>query len=60
MSIANQINKNLIDPENHGAILNAIIRVLEEEGEKGVKALIERFVKEIEQELPPNEEESEA
>ena len=45
MSIANQINKNLLDPENHGTMLNAIIRVLEEEGEKGVKALIERFIR---------------
>jgi hypothetical protein len=55
MTIADQIAKNLIDPENHGPILRALISVLEEEGEKGVKNLIERFIKEIEQELPPDE-----
>jgi hypothetical protein len=55
MTIADQIAKNLVDPENHGPILYALIRVLEEEGEKGVKTLLERFVKEIEQELPPDE-----
>ena len=56
MTIADQIAKNLVDPEKHGAMLSALIRVLEEEGEKGVKALIERYIKEIEQELPPDEE----
>ncbi len=60
MTITNQISKNLTDPEKHGPILNAIIHVLEEEGEKGVKSLIERFIQEIEQELPPDEEGSEA
>jgi len=59
MTIADQIAKNLIDPDEHGLMLHALIHVLEEEGEKGVKALIERFITEIQQELPP-EEESEA
>ena len=39
-----------------GPILRAIIQVLEEDGEKGVKDLIKRFIDEIEQELPPDEE----
>jgi hypothetical protein len=55
MTIADQIAKNLVDPENHAPILRSLIHVLEEEGEKGVKTLIERFIKEIEQELPPDE-----
>ena len=55
MTVADQIAKNLVDPENHDPILRALIHVLEEEGEKGVKTLIERFIKEIEQELPPDE-----
>ena len=59
MTIADQIAKNLVDPQKHGLMLIALMRVLEEEGEKGVKALIERFINEIEQELPP-EEKSEA
>lgn len=40
MSIANQIKKNLLDPKNHGAMLDAIIRVLEDEGEKALKLLL--------------------
>lgn len=55
MTIAEKIAKNLVDPEKHGPILRALIQVLEEDGEKGVKDLIKRFIDEIEQELPPDE-----
>ena len=60
MTIADQIAKNLVDPEMHGSMLSTLIRVLEVDGEKGVKDLIERLINEIDQELPPDEEESEA
>ena len=52
MSIAAQITQNLVDPEKHALILNALIAILEEEGEKGLKDRIAQWIKEIQEELP--------
>ena len=56
MTIAEQITKNLVDPEKHGPILKALIDILEEEGEKGLKDRINQWVQEILEKSPDNEE----
>jgi hypothetical protein len=47
MSIAEQIKTNLVDPDKHGPILKALVEILEEQGEKGVKDRIKKWVDEI-------------
>ncbi len=59
MSIADYIVQNLVDPEKHAPILNALIAILEDEGEKGLKDKIAQWIYEI-QEEHPDEEENEA
>ena len=58
MSIVDQIQKNLVDPENHGPVLRALVEILEEQGERGVKDRIRKWVQEITAEsgLPPESE----
>jgi hypothetical protein len=53
MSLVEQIKKNLVDPEEHGPILEALVDILEEQGEKGVKDRIKKWIEEIEAETPP-------
>lgn len=53
MSIVEQIKKNLVDPENHGPILEALMDILEEQGERGVRQRIKKWVEEIQVENPP-------
>jgi len=53
MSIVEQIKSNLVDPNKHGPILKALVGILEEQGEKGVKDRIKKWVEEIEAETPP-------
>lgn len=59
MSIVDQIQRKLVDPENHGPILEALVDILEEQGERGVKDRIRKWVQEIraESELLPEGEE---
>ena len=59
MTIVEQINKNLVDPERHGPILRALVNILEEEGEKGLKDRIKQWVQEIIEESPADEGEEE-
>lgn len=56
MSIVEEIGKNLVDPENHGPILKALVTILEERGEKGVRDRIRGWVEEIKTEGPPQPE----
>ena len=58
MTIAEQITKNLVDPEKHGPILEALTEILEEQGEKALKDRIRQLVREI-LEAEPEIEESE-
>lgn len=44
MSVVEQIQKNLVDPKNHSPILKALIGILEEQGERGVKDRIRKWV----------------
>jgi gamma-glutamyl phosphate reductase len=53
MSIVNQVEKMLVDPDKHGAILRALADILEKQGERGVKQRIEKWVEEIQAETPP-------
>jgi hypothetical protein len=53
MSVVEQIRMNLVDPDKHGPILKALVDILEEQGEKGVKDRIKKWVEEIEAEIPP-------
>ena len=53
MSLVEQIKKNPVDPEEHGPILEALVDILEEQGEKGVKDRIKKWIEEIEAEAPP-------
>ena len=53
MSIVEQIRANLVDPDKHGPILKALADILAEQGEKGVKDRIKKWIKEIEAETPP-------
>jgi len=57
MTLVEQITANLVDPDNHGPILKALIDTLEVKGERGIKELIERWVEEIEQADPPEDSE---
>jgi hypothetical protein len=59
MTITEQITKNLVDPEKHGPILKALLDILEEEGEKGLKDRIKQWVQEILDESPDNDESEE-
>ena len=47
MSISVYIAQNLVDREKHTPILNALIAILEEEGEKGLKDKISLWIDEI-------------
>jgi hypothetical protein len=53
MSIVEQIEKNLVDPDKHSPILKALVDILEEQGESGVKVRIKKWVEEIKAETPP-------
>jgi len=59
MSIVEQIKTNLVDPDKHGPILKALVDILEEQGEKGVKDRIKKWVEEIEAEALPSTESKE-
>ena len=59
MSISEHIAQNLVNPEKHAPILKALIAILEEDGEKGLKYHIAQWINEILEELP-DEAESEA
>lgn len=56
MTITEQITKNLVEPEKHGPILKALVDILEEEGEKGLRDRIKQWVQEILETEPDNEE----
>jgi hypothetical protein len=47
MPIVEQIRKNLVDPDKHGPILEALVVILEEQGERGVKERIKGWIEEI-------------
>jgi hypothetical protein len=53
MSIVEQIEKNLVDPDKHSPILKALVDILEEQGESGVKVRIKKWVEEIKAEPLP-------
>lgn len=59
MLISEHIAQNLVNPEKHAPILKALIAILEEEGEKGLKVHIAQWINEIQEEIP-DETESEA
>lgn len=59
MPISEHIAQNLVNPDKHAPILKALIAILEEEGEKGLKDHIAQWINEIQEELP-DEVESEA
>jgi hypothetical protein len=56
MDIIEQLTINLVDPENHGPVLRALVVVLEEQGEKAVKDQIKDWIQQIEAEDSPAEE----
>lgn len=58
MTVTQQIEKNLVNPEKHGPILRALVAILEEGGEKALKGRISEWVREI-LEAEPDTEESE-
>lgn len=47
MPLVEQIQKNLVDPEGHGPVLKALLDILEQQGERGVKDRIKKWVQEI-------------
>jgi hypothetical protein len=47
MSISEYIAQNLVDSKKHTPILNALIAILEEEGERGLKEKISQWINEI-------------
>ena len=59
MSIVEQIRKNLVDPDRHGPMLEALVSILEEHGEKGAKDRIKGWIEEIEAESVPLSEDEE-
>ena len=59
MSIVEQIQANLVDPDKHGPILKALVGILEGQGEKGVKDRIKKWIEEIEAETSPSTESEE-
>jgi hypothetical protein len=48
MAIVEQIGAKLVNPDKHGPILKALVEILEEKGEKGVRDRIRKWVEEIE------------
>ena len=56
MPLVEQIGRNLVDPEKHAPILRALIDILVEEGEKGLRDRIKQLVQEIEEESPDDQE----
>ncbi len=50
MSFVQEISATLTDPEKHGPILKALVAILEDQGEKGVKDRIKKWIEEIEAE----------
>jgi hypothetical protein len=56
MTIADQIANNLVNPEKHGPIVRALLRILEEDGEKGLKDHIAQWIREIQDEIPADTE----
>jgi hypothetical protein len=60
MTITEQITRNLVDPDKHGPILKALVDILEEGGEKGLKDRIKQWVQEILETESDNEESEEA
>ena len=59
MTITEQITKNLVEPEKHEPRLKALVDILEEEGEKGLKKQIKQWVQEILEAEPVTEESEE-
>ena len=59
MTLTDQIAKNLVEPEQHGPILEALVAILEKEGEKGLKERIKQWVQEILESEPDYEESGE-
>ena len=59
MSIVEQIEANLVDPDKHGPILKALVDILEKRDEKGVRDRIKEWVEEIQAENPPLDESEE-
>ncbi len=53
MSVVEEIRKNLVNPDKHGPILKALVEILEEQGEKGIRDRIKKWIEEIEAEAPP-------
>ena len=56
MSVVEEIEGNLVDPEKHGPILRALAAILETHGERGVRDRIKKWVEEIQAEVPPSAE----
>jgi hypothetical protein len=54
MSIVEQIQANLVDPDKHGPILRALVNILENQSERGVRDRIKKWIEEIEAETPPH------
>ena len=59
MSIVEQIEANLVDPDKHSPILKALVGILEKRDEKGVRDQIKRWIEEIQTENPPLDESEE-
>ena len=59
MSVVEQIEEKLTDPQKHAPILKALVAILEEHGEKGVRDRIKQWIEEIEAEVPPSTEREE-
>jgi len=54
MSMIDEIRKNLVNPDKHGPILEALVDILEEQGDRGVRERIKKWVEEIKAESPPS------
>lgn len=54
MSMVDQIRRKLVNPVEHGPMLEALVDILEEQGERGVKERIRNWVEEIKAETPPH------
>jgi len=55
MTIVEQIANNLVDPEKHTPYLKALIDILEERGEKGLREQLKQWMDEILEEDPDEE-----
>ena len=53
MSMIDEIRKNLVNPDKHGPILEALVDILEEQGDRGVRERIKKWVEEIKAETRP-------